>query len=219
MARTFELTSNNRSEGFVLPINPQSFELAGAALNQKVTLLNMGEVNLLGHRGLITGSLSGFFPSERSPHFKRADRTPIAYIRLLEKWRDSQTPIRLIVSGSEINLAMAIDKVTHSVREGDDDIYYTLELSEYRELNVPTVKVSTKVKSNGLNSRPNTQATAKTYTVKAGDSLWSISEKTGLGGANYPKLYSANRSVIDEKNKGTGNPRYTIYPGQVFTIP
>ena len=38
-------------------------------------------------------------------------------------------------------------------------------------------------------------------------------------GNRYPELYEANKTVIDGKNKGTGNPRYTIYPGQVLTIP
>ena len=74
MARTIEITFNNRSEGFVLPINPKTFEISEQHLNQKVTLLNIGEINLIGNRGLITCSLQSFFPSSKSPHFKRADR-------------------------------------------------------------------------------------------------------------------------------------------------
>lgn len=219
MPRTIELTFGNRSEGFTLPINPKTFELSEASLNQKVTLLNIGEVNLLGNRGLITCSLSSFFPSSKSPHYKRADKDPMEYINQLNKWKNSKKPLRLIISDSDINLAMGIEKLAYSLHEGDEDIYYTLELAEYRVLNVPTVKVKTGVKANGLKERPNTQESPKTYTVKRGDSLWAIAEKTGVGGSNYIKLYNANRQTIDAKNAGTGNPKYTIYAGQVFTIP
>ncbi|MFR8426886.1 MAG: hypothetical protein ACLVCH_04065 [Roseburia inulinivorans] len=54
----------------------------------------------------------------------------------------------------KINLAMLIDDFTFSMREGDGDIYYTISLSEYRTLNVPSVQITTKVRSNGLLSRP-----------------------------------------------------------------
>ena len=60
---------------------------------------------------------------------------------------------------------------------------------------------------------------AQTYTVKKGDCLWSIAQQMGLGGANYAKLYDANKGVIDPRNQQHSMPKYTIYPGQVLTIP
>ena len=51
-----------------------------------------------------------------------------------------------------------------------------------------------------------------TYTVKKGDNLWNIAKKFYGSGAQYTKIYEANRGVIG------GNPNL-IYPGQVFTIP
>lgn len=51
-----------------------------------------------------------------------------------------------------------------------------------------------------------------TYTVKKGDNLWTIAKKFYGSGAQYTKIYEANRSVI-------GNNPNLIYPGQTFTIP
>ncbi len=51
-----------------------------------------------------------------------------------------------------------------------------------------------------------------TYTVKKGDCLWSIARKFYGSGAQYTRIYEANRNVIG------GNPS-RIYPGQVLTIP
>lgn len=51
-----------------------------------------------------------------------------------------------------------------------------------------------------------------TYTVKKGDNLWNLAKKFYGSGADYSKIYEANRDVIG------GNPSL-IYPGQTFTIP
>lgn len=219
MPRKIEITFDNRSEGFVLPINPKSVEFSQPNLNQKLTLLNIGEINLIGNRGLIPCTLSSFFPSSKSPHFKRADREPMEYISSLEKWKNSGKPVRVIISDINVNLAMAIEKFTYSIREGDGDIYYTMELSEYRFLNVPSVKVNTAVKQNGLKERPNTKTTGKTYIVKAGDSLWAIAQKVYENGAKYPSIYKANKSLLDAQNQKYKMPKYTIYAGQELTLP
>ena len=136
------------------------------------------------------------------------------YIRLLEKWKTSTQPIRVIISDCDFNLAMSIDKLTKKHREGDKDVYYTLELSEYRFLNVPAVQVESQQQSdtNGLNNRPNTQTTPKSYTVVSGDCLWNISKKYYGDGSQYTKIYEANKGTIGS------NPNL-IKPGQKLVIP
>ena len=53
-------------------------------------------------------------------------------------------------------MAMSIDSLTRQYREGDADVYFTLELTEYRFLNVSTVQTNTAAsQNNGLKERPN----------------------------------------------------------------
>ena len=59
--RIIELSYNNHEEMFELPLNPEEFEFTEPHNNQRITLLNIGEANLMGHRGLLTGSFSSFF--------------------------------------------------------------------------------------------------------------------------------------------------------------
>lgn len=212
--RTIELSFNNHAEMFNLPINPAEFEFTEPHNNQRITLLNIGEVNLIGHRGLVSGSLSSFFPSTTSPLARYADREPMEYIRLLKKWKSKPQPIRVIISDCDFNLAMSIDSLTYGSHEGDKDVYYTLELSEYRFLNVPAVKVESQTKSqtSGLNTRPNTQEAPKTATVVSGDCLWNLAKKYYGDGAQYKKIYEANKAVIGS------NPNL-IKPGQKLVIP
>lgn len=212
--RTIEFSYNNHEEMFTLPINPAQFEFTEPHNNQKITLLNIGEAKLMGHRGLVSGTLASFFPSPDSPLARYADREPLEYIRLLTKWKSKRQPIRVIISDCDFNLAMTIDSLTHGQREGGKDIYYSVALSEYRFLNVPAVKVEVQSQSqvNGLSARPNTQAAPKIHTVVSGDCLWNLAKKYYGSGAQYTKIYNANKGVIGS------NPNL-IKPGQKLVIP
>ena len=118
---------------------------------------------------------------------------------------------------------MLIDEFDYSMKEGDGDIYYTLSLSEYRTLNVPSVQITTKVRSNGLLSRPSSAASGGTHTVVSGDTLWGIAKQHYGSGSSYPKIYNANSGIIEASarrhGKSSSNNGHWIYPGDVYTIP
>lgn len=48
--------------------------------------------------------------------------------------------------------------------------------------------------------------------MKSGDCLWNIAKALYGNGADYTKIYNANKGTIGK------NPNL-IYPGQTFTIP
>ena len=64
-----------------------------------------------------------------------------------------------------------------------------------------------------------TSSNKRYYTVKSGDCLWNIARKYYGNGIEYTKIYKANKSVIDARNKGKNVDKYTIYPNQKFLIP
>lgn len=49
------------------------------------------------------------------------------------------------------------------------------------------------------------------YTIKSGDTLWGIASRYYGNGAQYPKIYNANKNIIKNPN--------LIYPGQKIVIP
>ena len=195
--RVIELSVNNRKEVIELPINPPSVEFTEKQLNQAITLLNIGEANLKGERGLKYTKLSSFFPSEKSPFYKNAKKKPDKYVAMLQEWKTTKAVVRVIISDMKINLAMLIDDFTYSMREGDGD--------------------------NGLLSRPAPAAAGGSYTVVGGDTLWGISKQKYGNGSSYPKIYNANNGTIEasakKHGKSSSDNGHWIYPGDVYTIP
>lgn len=231
--RTIELSVNNRQEYLKLVVNPASVEFTDVQNNQQINLLEVGTALLLGNRGLIGTTLESFFPSSESPFYKRhgGTRTPQECKALIKKWKDKGMIVRLIISDMDINLAMAVNSFSTTHREGDDDIYFSLELIEYKTLNVPTVKVSTKVKSS-ITKRPATSSkkatssgssSGRSYTIKGGDTLWAIATRYYGSGTQYTKIYNANKSTIESAAKAHGfsssQNGHWIWAGTTLTIP
>lgn len=206
---------------FQFPVNPASFQVsAGGNSFNDVQVLEKGEITVIGDKQLSTVTFSSFFPRDYDEGFCSTSDIPDPYdaVRKIERMRLLNKPVRLIISGTDVNMSCTIRQFDHEERGGEPgDVYFTIQFKEYRTFSTRTI-VDNSVKK-VESARPSEKTQPKTYTVVKGDSLWAISEKFGIGGANYKKLYDANQATIDSKNKGTGNSKNTIYPGQVFTIP
>jgi len=136
------LSINNREEVIQLPVVPSEFQIASASNHQTFTTVNQGDLRMLGKRGLSAMSLASFFPKQDYPWLRSRQYTGWEYIEKIEAWRDRERPIRLIITGTPVNMAMTIDSFEYGVQDGSGDIYYTLALTEYRFINLPKKKVT-----------------------------------------------------------------------------
>nr|DAF51927.1 MAG TPA: tail assembly protein [Siphoviridae sp. ctOb14] len=208
------ITFNNKAEELRLPVLPSSFTITKNNINKTVATANMaGDVNLLGkgEGGLAEISIETFFPAHDYPFCTYTGfPAPYTCVSMIEGWRKSGQPIRLIMTETDINMAMGIETFEYGEKDGTGDVYYTLGLKEYRFLNVPTQSLA--ITPQGYQkpqaARPVTKSTPKSYSIQSGDSLWVIAKKLTGNGANY--------KAIAQKN-GIKNPD-KIYPGQKLVI-
>lgn len=212
----FWLKKSN-SDKIMLPVNPESFAFTEKHNNTSVNVNSIGEVNLLGKRDLKTGTISSHFPKRDRNYANNSGRqAPYTYINKLLSWKSSGKPVQLIITGTKINFQVTIETLKYGEQDGTGDVYYDLTLKEYRAVEIKKTKLkktkkkkTTKKKSKP--KRPAAKKKTKTYTVKRGDCLWNIAKRFYGNGAQYTKIYNANRGKIKNPN--------LIYPGQKLTIP
>lgn len=192
----YYLSFNNNEERLRLPVIPSSFEVSIPHQNTTVNITNLGEINLIGKTGLATMIIESFFPNQQYSFCLHKDFPhPYDCIKMLLKWKDSGKPIRVIVTETPINYAMAIESITYSEIDGTGDVYFVLELKEYKF--IKATRVTTTTTANGTTLKvPETKRESKStpseYVVKKGDTLWGIAKKVTGEGSNY--------KVIAEKN-------------------
>lgn len=201
----FWLTFNNGEEKLRLPVPPQSFEMSTGLNNTVATIQELGEINLIGKPRLKTTSISSYFPIRPDGLCQYTDfPAPDVCIDMIARWRKSGKPIRLLVVGEtlKVNEAMSIESFAVSQRHGPQDIYFTLELKEYRFIprqndgndSINAVDLLAEYKGK---SRTKEQERPLYYAVQPGDTLWGIAKRVYGDGSRGEELRKRN-NLSDE---------------------
>jgi hypothetical protein len=224
----------------LLPVSPSKIQLKVKNQNTTVSLINGGEINILKQAGLTDIVLSVMIPQRQYPFAKykngfQGARFFLNAFEQLKTDRDNDNnlkPFQFIISrtapngndlfDNDIKVSMEDYTVNEDAKNGFD-LTVDINLKQFRSYATKMRQITIQqeqAKATVQQQRPAESAPKiKTYTVIKGDSLWGIAQKCLGNGSRYPEIYSLNQSLIDERNKGTGLPKYTIYSNQVFTLP
>lgn len=195
-----------------IPVLPSSYQVSTSQNNTTVNINGLGEINLLGKRGLATVGFSSFFPYRYQSFCETSIKRPKEYIRLLEKMKRNGA-MKLHITGI-VSMNVTIESLDYEENDGTKDITYTLNMREYRYLSIPQSTLKSQSQSQEtvtIRDSPVPKASGKTHTIIKGESLISIARKE-TGSADWEAIYEANKSIIGS------NPN-KIYPGQVLLIP
>ncbi|HBF9916339.1 TPA: LysM peptidoglycan-binding domain-containing protein [Clostridioides difficile] len=225
-------------DGVQLPIPPPKLEIKVTNKNKTVDLINTGEVNILKKEGLSEISFEAEFTHNKLPFYRGTFRDVQFFLSKLELLKTDCKPFQFIVSremGGKVlfNTNMKVSLEEYNIVEDADngsDVKVAIKLKQYRDYSTKKLVPATPEKTNyGRTPTPvmkpkefrpdsSNKANGKTYTVKAGDSLWSICQKQLGNGSLYKKVYELNKTMMDKANKGKKVPKYTIYKGQVLKL-
>lgn len=225
-------------DGVQLPIPPPKLEIKVTNKNKTVDLINTGEVNILKKEGLSEISFEAEFTHNKLPFYRGQFKDVQFFLSKLELLKTDCKPFQFIVSremGGKVlfNTNMKVSLEEYNIVEDADngsDTKVAIKLKQYRDYSTKKLVPATPEKTNyGRTPHPvmkpkefrpdsSNKPNGKTYTVKAGDSLWSICQKQLGNGSLYKKVYELNKSMMDKANKGKNLSKYTIYKGQVLKL-
>lgn len=199
-------------ENFRLAVLPSGVEIASTMQNTSVNITNFGEVNMIGKPGLRTVSLSSFFPSKKYNFLQYTSGllTPMESVEKIKSFMNG--PITLIITG-KITMDATIESFSYAQQDGTQDIYFTVELKEYKnpkkktKTNITVSKKSKKVQEADT-KRTKKKVESMTYTVKSGDTLTSIAKRVTGSASNYRAI--ANQNNISNINKISAGQKLVI---------
>ena len=184
------------SEKLQLPVPPANYSIKKALDNSIWVVEGIGEVSSIGKSKLAEiPIIETFFPNQIYGFCQYSTfPTPEECTDLIEKWMASGNPIRYLVTDS-INIECTIESFEYGEQDASGDVYFSLELKEYKRIVLATTSVtstsSTATTTSALVQRT-TKVVAKTYTVKTGDTLLSIAKKQYGDSSKYTTIVSKN---------------------------
>ena len=190
------LSFNNREEVLQLPIAPM-FKLHTAQGVETMTLQKLGEISLPGLKSLDSITLDFCLPAQDYYFLQYHDiKDPWDCVELIKKWKATRRPIRLIITGTTINVAMLIKTYSYGVQDGTNNVECALELIEYVFLESP--KLATFKGTNFDTAVAGSHSEDTEWTVRYGDTLTGIA-KAVYGDLRYwEEIYKANKDLITD---------------------
>ena len=185
------------------PVVPSSIGVNRSNNIDTESVIKLGEVPIFNGTSLKTIEFTSFFPNQE---YSFCDYTgfmkPYEFSEKIQKWMYEGKPLRVIVTDSPTNMQCLIQQFDTVEQDGTRDLYFTLNLLEYRPIEVPSLSGSnTSSNSNNTQntSRPsetntNSNNQQKTHKVVRGDTLYDIAKKYYGKGSLYPKIKEANKT-------------------------
>lgn len=210
------------------PMLPEEISLSMGNQFASYSILGIGEVRAPSGQKLDTVSWDGLLPGEarKNMPYVKEWLDPQECFRWIEHCKvvlPSTKKLNLLVTETAINLDVYLGEFSKTYTGGMGDISYRISFVQAKDLTVTATYIATE-ESTGDDSASTEENRScppdpTTYTVVKGDSLWAIAQRFLGAGSRYGEIYEVNKTTIDRDNARYGNSKYTIYPGQVFTIP
>lgn len=199
MANTRTISISAMGSQFSLAVNPKEVTVSSGSKLKTLELLNVGDIAVAGNRTVEKINISNaFLPAAGSPFYDGT--SPEAVLALLKKCKDAPAPVRIIISGTDINKQFWVEKMDEIYKEGDKDPYVSWSFTEYRKTTVLSVaSLANRQTYTGLNQRAGTQQVPKNVTVKKGTTMWDLAKKYYGDGSRWKEIQAANGGVNERR--------------------
>lgn len=221
-----------------MPVAPGEIKTKIKNQNKTLTLVNEGELNILKSPGLTELSFTLLLPHVQYTFaaYGNGFQQPTYYLSLFEKLKTERQVFEFTVirelSGSKTlpwktNMKCALESYTiKESAESGFDFEVDITLKQYIAYGVKTLTIKNNQASSTTKRDDSTKtstSTEKTYTIKAGDTLWDIARIYLGDGTRWREIYVKNKTVLDAEAKKRGYPSgygdKVIFGGTKIVIP
>lgn len=207
----------------LLPVTPSKIDYKINGRNKTMTLLNGSEINEIKTTGLTDISFTFLLPNQKysfASYLGGKYRPANYFLDKIEEFKKSTKPFLFFITrktqnendmfGTSMYVTIEDYSIEEDVKNGFD-IEVSIKLKQFIEYGtkvIPNISNSSSSALSKTSTRISNKKIPSTYTVKSGDSLWSISKKLLGNGAKCWNLAKLN---------GISNPN-KIYVGQILKI-
>lgn len=204
-----------------IPLLPEEFTFSkGDVMFISCDIMGRGEVSIPSGTELGECSWESEFPGplrKNDAMMRGTWQDPKTYLNIIEDWKRKGTKLNLLITGYPVNVDVYCEEF-HSKGAGPfGDVVYEISFIEARDITITTNNTSTS------KSTKRAATTSTRYTIKSGDTLWTIAEKVYGSGAKWHTIYKANKDIIEKTakkyRKSSSQNGHWIYPGVTLTIP
>lgn len=195
----------------VMPVTPGRYQWTVGKRMETININQLGDVYRPGGLTRFSGNFDFLLPAQEYPWMEAGSRAdPQYYLDYLNAWASDEKTVRMVVTGTEINVLVYIEDVTQGETDGTGDRYITVAVREYCDLEAVEVAAATGTQNGGRAADASSGKT-QAYTIVSGDTLSVICRR--YYGKSTAKYYNALA-----KYNGIKNP-HLIYPGVTIQIP
>lgn len=172
------------------PVNPPELSILNEAKSSEVSIVKLGDINVLRGVKLSKLEIESFLPADASPPYvltKGAFEPPSFYIEFIEKIMRDRKPCRFLVTNTSISMMVSIEEFEYKRVAGSDDIEYSLSLKEYKPYSIKTVKIITPP------SAPKPVATTNPPDRSSKPQGFAIGDVVVVNGKYYQDSYGGGR--------------------------
>lgn len=152
-----------------LPVNPHTLEITTQSDNKKTNVVKLGQIVIPKGVNLATLTIESFFPGAATatnimngilPGYviQAANSifnnfTSSQYFQYFEMLQQTEIPVRLVISECDIDMDVLVESIKKRYEAGDDDLYYTLNLVEYRKHSAMKLQTKTVQTAEGVTKK------------------------------------------------------------------
>lgn len=231
------IPTDKSSDGFVFPVLPEEIQANADTHYQSYTVISKG--NVLVPKGLETNEFTwtGYFFGEQQKNLPFVDRdawqNPIACVDTLRKWMNDNATLNLVISDTWINQDVTIATFNPVAYGGMGNVRYEITLKVYKNLEIYTKgELEGDDSGNGTGTgekitvtgrTPHLDYSGKPYTIKEGDTLWTIAIYVYGDGSLWSDIWKKNKKILNKAAKKAGYKNadngYRLIAGTEITIP